>query len=89
MQGMTLLSGVLSTLVSWKACSPPSPLFSPPPPPSFPPSQASLFKHAKRADMVQFAPTVLRHLSSCGLADSDNTLLRKLNVKLAQVTLTV
>ena len=56
---------------------------------SFPPSQASLFKHAKRADMVQFAPTVLQHLSSCGLAESDNTLLRKLNVKLAQVTLTV
>ena len=56
---------------------------------SFPPSQASLFKHAKRADMVQFAPTVLRHLASCGLTESDNTLLRKLNVKLAQVTLTV
>ena len=58
---------------------------------SFPPPspQASLFKHAKRVDIVQFAPTVLQHLSSCGLAENDNTLLRKLNVKLAQVTLVV
>lgn len=84
MQEMTLLSGVLSTLVSLKKYSPSSLLSLLPP--SFPP-QASLFKHAKRADMVQFAPTVLQHLSSCGLTDSDNTLLRKLNVKLAQVTL--
>ncbi len=48
-------------------------------------SQASLFKHAKREDVVEFAPVVLNQLSSCGLSTSDNTLLRKLNIKLAQV----
>lgn len=46
---------------------------------------ASLFKHAKRDDVVEFAPTVLSQLSKCDLASSDNTLLRKLNIKLVQV----
>ena len=46
---------------------------------------SSLFKHAKRDDVVEFAPTVLNHISKCELTTSDNTLLRKLNVKLVQV----
>ena len=46
---------------------------------------SSLFKHAKRDDVVDFAPTVLEHISKCNLMESDNTLLRKLNIKLVQV----
>ena len=46
---------------------------------------SSLFKHAKRDDVVEFAPTVLEHVSKCNLTESDNTLLRKLNIKLVQV----
>jgi hypothetical protein len=46
---------------------------------------SSLFKHAKRDDVVDFAPTVLEHVSKCNLMESDNTLLRKLNIKLVQV----
>ncbi len=46
---------------------------------------SSLFKHAKRDDVVEFAPTVLEHVSKCNLTDSDNTLLRKLSIKLVQV----
>ena len=46
---------------------------------------SSLFKHAKRDDVVDFAPTVLEHVSKCNLMESDNTLLKKLNIKLVQV----
>ena len=46
---------------------------------------SSLFKHAKRDDVVEFAPTVLEHLSRAGLMTSINTQLRKLHIKLAQV----
>ena len=60
MQGMTVLTGVLTTL-------------------------SSLFKHGKREEMVEYAPTILTHLAKCDLANSTNTLLRKLNIKLAQV----
>lgn len=80
MAGMARLSGILTTLVGAVVLAPPL-TFSPGPSPS----QSSLFKHAKREDVVGFAPTVLSQLSSCGLATSDNTLLRKLNIKLAQV----
>lgn len=47
-------------------------------------TMASLFKHAKREDVVEFAPTVLRQLLSSELRSSDNTLLRKLSIKLSQ-----
>ena len=47
--------------------------------------QSSLFKHAKREDVLEFTATVLEHLSKSALRDSDNTQLRKLNMKLAQV----
>ena len=46
---------------------------------------SSLFKHAKRDDVVEFAPTVLSHVCQCDFATSDNALLRKLHVKLVQV----
>ena len=46
---------------------------------------SSLFKHAKRDDVVEYAPTVLDHVSKRNLAVSENALLRKLNIKLAQV----
>eukprot|EP00731_Ephydatia_muelleri_P028539 Em0020g183a len=45
---------------------------------------SSLFKLAKREEVVEHAPVVLKALSACCLADSSNTLLRKLNMKLAQ-----
>ena len=46
---------------------------------------SSLFKHAKRDDVVEFAPTVLENVSKCNLTETNNTLLRKLNIKLVQV----
>lgn len=60
MKGVTVLTGVLTTL-------------------------SSLFKHGKREEMVEYAPTILKHLAKCDFSNSDNTLLRKLNIKLAQV----
>ena len=47
---------------------------------------SSLFKHAKRNDVVEFAPTVLHHISRDDLTNNDNTILRKLCVKLVQVS---
>ncbi len=46
---------------------------------------STLFKITKREDMVSYAPRVLELLSGCGLSQSYNTQLRKLNIKLTQV----
>ncbi|XP_006635580.2 tubulin-specific chaperone D [Lepisosteus oculatus] len=45
---------------------------------------AQLFKHGKRDDFLQYAPTVLQCIDSCRLAESKQTTLRKLGVKLIQ-----
>ena len=45
---------------------------------------SSLFKHAKRDDVVGMAPAVLAGLSGSGLACSLNAQLRKSHVKLVQ-----
>ncbi|XP_006886364.1 PREDICTED: tubulin-specific chaperone D [Elephantulus edwardii] len=45
---------------------------------------AQIFKHGTREDCLPYAPTVLQYLSSCRLSDCNQTLLRKLGVKLAQ-----
>ncbi|XP_064407047.1 tubulin-specific chaperone D-like isoform X2 [Halichondria panicea] len=45
---------------------------------------STLFKITKREDMVSYAPRVLELLSGCGLSQSYNTQLRKLNIKLTQ-----
>ncbi|XP_006812079.1 tubulin-specific chaperone D-like [Saccoglossus kowalevskii] len=59
MPGMTVLSGVLSTL-------------------------ALLFKHGKREDLVSYAPVVLDRLSALTVTTTNNTILRKQNIKLIQ-----
>ncbi|XP_062976473.1 tubulin-specific chaperone D [Elgaria multicarinata webbii] len=45
---------------------------------------AQLFKHGKREDCLPYASTVLECLDNCKLSESNNTLLRKLGVKLVQ-----
>ncbi|XP_059235927.1 tubulin-specific chaperone D isoform X2 [Mustela nigripes] len=45
---------------------------------------AQIFKHGKREDCLPYAATVLECLESCRLPDSNQTLLRKLGVKLVQ-----
>ncbi|XP_076000316.1 tubulin-specific chaperone D [Genypterus blacodes] len=47
-------------------------------------SLANLFKHGKRDDLLQYAPTVLQCLEGKHLSDSSVTTLRKLRVKLIQ-----
>uniref|UniRef100_A0ACB8EJM9 Uncharacterized protein n=1 Tax=Sphaerodactylus townsendi TaxID=933632 RepID=A0ACB8EJM9_9SAUR len=46
--------------------------------------QAQLFKHGKREDCLPYASTVLECLDNCKLSESNQTLLRKLGVKLVQ-----
>uniref|UniRef100_A0A670KCI6 Tubulin-specific chaperone D n=1 Tax=Podarcis muralis TaxID=64176 RepID=A0A670KCI6_PODMU len=45
---------------------------------------AQLFKHGKREDCLPYASTVLDCLDNCKLSESNQTLLRKLGVKLVQ-----
>ncbi|XP_056409176.1 tubulin-specific chaperone D isoform X2 [Hyla sarda] len=45
---------------------------------------AQLFKHGKREDCLPYAATVLNALDNCKLCDSNQTVLRKLGVKLVQ-----
>ncbi|XP_057570643.1 tubulin-specific chaperone D isoform X2 [Hippopotamus amphibius kiboko] len=45
---------------------------------------AQIFKHGKRDDCLPYAATVLQCLDGCRLPDSNQTLLRKLGVKLVQ-----
>ncbi|XP_022379305.1 tubulin-specific chaperone D isoform X2 [Enhydra lutris kenyoni] len=45
---------------------------------------AQIFKHGKREDCLPYAATVLKCLEGCRLPDSNQTLLRKLGVKLVQ-----
>ncbi|XP_040845817.1 tubulin-specific chaperone D isoform X3 [Ochotona curzoniae] len=45
---------------------------------------AQIFKHGKREDCLPYACTVLACLDSCRLSESNQTLLRKLGVKLVQ-----
>ncbi|XP_046532378.1 tubulin-specific chaperone D isoform X2 [Equus quagga] len=45
---------------------------------------AQIFKHGKREDCLPYAATVLECLDGCRLPDSNQTLLRKLGVKLVQ-----
>uniref|UniRef100_A0A674K4Y5 Tubulin-specific chaperone D n=1 Tax=Terrapene triunguis TaxID=2587831 RepID=A0A674K4Y5_9SAUR len=45
---------------------------------------AQLFKHGKRDDCLPYASTVLECLDNCKLSESNQTLLRKLGVKLVQ-----
>lgn len=45
---------------------------------------AQLFKHGKREDCIPYAATVLNALDNCKLCDSNQTVLRKLGVKLVQ-----
>ncbi|XP_069005084.1 tubulin-specific chaperone D [Embiotoca jacksoni] len=47
-------------------------------------SLAKLFKHGKRDDLLQYAPTVLQCLEQNHLSESSEAMLRKLNVKLIQ-----
>ena len=47
---------------------------------------AALFKHSKREEIVSFAPQVLAQLTGCNIIYSNNTLIRKFAVKLAQVS---
>ncbi|XP_028674483.2 tubulin-specific chaperone D [Erpetoichthys calabaricus] len=47
-------------------------------------SLAQLFKHGKRDDMLHYAPTVLKCLDNSNLSESNQTILRKLGVKLMQ-----
>uniref|UniRef100_A0A8C4TKA9 Tubulin-specific chaperone D n=1 Tax=Erpetoichthys calabaricus TaxID=27687 RepID=A0A8C4TKA9_ERPCA len=47
-------------------------------------SLAQLFKHGKRDDMLPYAPTVLKCLDNSNLSESNQTILRKLGVKLMQ-----
>ena len=47
---------------------------------------ASLFKLSKREEIAQHAPSVLQGLKACNTLTSDNTLLRKLSIKLSQVS---
>ncbi|XP_058140952.1 tubulin-specific chaperone D isoform X2 [Dasypus novemcinctus] len=45
---------------------------------------AQIFKHGKREDCLPFAASVLECLDKCRLSESNQTLLRKLGVKLIQ-----
>ncbi|XP_053425237.1 tubulin-specific chaperone D [Nycticebus coucang] len=45
---------------------------------------AQIFKHGKREDCLPYAATVLKCLDGCRLPESNQTLLRKLGVKLVQ-----
>ncbi|XP_013917093.1 PREDICTED: tubulin-specific chaperone D-like [Thamnophis sirtalis] len=45
---------------------------------------AQLFKHGKREDCLPYASTVLECLDNCKLFESNQTILRKLGVKLVQ-----
>uniref|UniRef100_A0A8C5YCS2 Tubulin-specific chaperone D n=1 Tax=Microcebus murinus TaxID=30608 RepID=A0A8C5YCS2_MICMU len=45
---------------------------------------AQIFKHGKREDCLPYAATVLQCLDGCRLPESNQTLLRKLGVKLVQ-----
>ncbi|XP_041434665.1 tubulin-specific chaperone D-like isoform X2 [Xenopus laevis] len=45
---------------------------------------AHLFKHGKREDCLPYASVVLTSLNSCNLSDSNQTVLRKLAIKLVQ-----
>uniref|UniRef100_A0A672ZPH9 Tubulin-specific chaperone D n=2 Tax=Sphaeramia orbicularis TaxID=375764 RepID=A0A672ZPH9_9TELE len=47
-------------------------------------SLAKLYKHGKREDLLQYAPTVLQCLEKKHLSDSSQAMLRKLGVKLIQ-----
>lgn len=47
---------------------------------------SSLFKHSKREEMVDYAPNVLLQLKACNCISCDNTLVRKLSIKLTQVS---
>ncbi|KAM6904829.1 LOW QUALITY PROTEIN: tubulin-specific chaperone D [Xenentodon cancila] len=47
-------------------------------------SLAKLFKHGKRDDLLQYAPTVLRCVEEKHLGESSEAMLRKLGVKLTQ-----
>ncbi|KAB5530646.1 hypothetical protein PHYPO_G00131760 [Pangasianodon hypophthalmus] len=47
-------------------------------------SLAQLFKHGKREDFLQYAPTVLQCLDQKRIAESTQTMLRKLAVKVVQ-----
>ncbi|KAK3511434.1 hypothetical protein QTP70_008480 [Hemibagrus guttatus] len=47
-------------------------------------SLAQLFKHGKREDVLQYAPTVLQYLDQKKIAESNQTMLRKLAVKVVQ-----
>ncbi|XP_041861103.1 tubulin-specific chaperone D [Melanotaenia boesemani] len=47
-------------------------------------SLAKLFKHGKRDDLLQYAPTVLQCLEQKHLSESSEAMLRKLGVKLIQ-----
>ncbi|XP_020626615.1 tubulin-specific chaperone D-like isoform X1 [Orbicella faveolata] len=45
---------------------------------------ALLFKHGKREDLIPYAPIVLKQTGACEISSINNTLLRKLNIKLIQ-----
>ncbi|KAI5277353.1 Tubulin-Specific Chaperone D [Manis pentadactyla] len=45
---------------------------------------AQIFKHGKREDCLPYAATVLQCLDGCRIPDSNQTVLRKLGVKLVQ-----
>ncbi|XP_077022426.1 tubulin-specific chaperone D isoform X2 [Tamandua tetradactyla] len=45
---------------------------------------AQIFKHGKREDCLPYATSVLKCLDNCRLSESNQTLLRKLGVKLVQ-----
>ncbi|CAH3037220.1 unnamed protein product [Porites lobata] len=45
---------------------------------------ALLFKHGKREDLIQYAPVVLKQTVAREISSTNNTLLRKLNIKLIQ-----
>ncbi|XP_019950061.1 tubulin-specific chaperone D isoform X2 [Paralichthys olivaceus] len=47
-------------------------------------SLAKLFKHGKRDDLLQYAPTVLQCLEQRHMSESSQAMLRKLSVKLIQ-----
>ncbi|XP_076608803.1 tubulin-specific chaperone D [Chaetodon auriga] len=47
-------------------------------------SLAKLFKHGKRDDLLQYAPTILQSLEQKHLSESSQAMLRRLGVKLIQ-----
>ncbi|XP_074512596.1 tubulin-specific chaperone D isoform X2 [Sebastes fasciatus] len=47
-------------------------------------SLAKLFKHGKRDDLLQYAPTIMQCLEKKHLSESSQAMLRKLGVKLTQ-----